>query len=422
MISPADRVTLVRTIGLVVPLGSALLLLQWLPTTARDRGAILLATLWNVVALLAVQPLAHHLSWWTFGVRGGMLAGTPVDLLLGWSVLWGCVVPLVGRDWTIGLRTLVVLLLDLTIMPACTPAVLLGHSWLVGELVMLAVAFVPSQLLERWTREESHLPRRALMQAVIFSAVMMWVLPATILQLGGGGPELSSATGLALQMLPLTALVGLAAVQEFAVRGGGTPFPYDPPKRLVTSGPYAYVRNPMQLSMTVTLLVWGAALDSKWVACAALGSLAYAAGLARWSEQADLEQRFGIEWSTYASRVPSWIPRWRPSTKGLAHIYVSDTCGQCRQLRGWLRRQRAIGLEILAAEEHPRRLVRITYEAPDGHEEEGVAAVARVLEHIHLAWALVGFTMRLPVIRPVLQLITDAVGGGPRTIPLRSTR
>jgi len=47
-------------------------------------------------------------------------------------------------------------------------------------------------------------------------------------------------------------------VLEFARRGGGTPYPWDPPDRLVTSGPYAYVRNPMQLSTTLIMLLAGA--------------------------------------------------------------------------------------------------------------------------------------------------------------------
>ena len=40
--------------------------------------------------------------------------------------------------------------------------------------------------------------------------------------------------------------MGLSALQEFALRGKGTPFPLDPPLKLVTTGPYAYVSNPMQ--------------------------------------------------------------------------------------------------------------------------------------------------------------------------------
>jgi hypothetical protein len=48
-----------------------------------------------------------------------------------------------------------------------------------------------------------------------------------------------------------------------------------------------------------------------------------------------------------------------------------------------------------------------------------VAAVARAFEHVHLGWALLGFLMRLPVLCQLTQLLADASGAGPRTIPAR---
>lgn len=48
----------------------------------------------------------------------------------------------------------------------------------------------------------------------------------------------------------------------------------------------------------------------------------------------------------------------------------------------------------------------------------GIAAVARSLEHATLPWAVVAWIARLPLIEHVLQLVTDAVGGGPRPVDL----
>ncbi len=75
----------------------------------------------------------------------------------------------------------------------------------------------------------------------------------------------------------------------------------------------------------------------------------------------------------------------------------------------------------MAAEDHPSRdLYRLTYDPGTGdREEEGVAALARSLEHLHLGWAFVGWTIRLPLVRQFIQLVTDAVGGGPRRIGRR---
>ena len=61
----------------------------------------------------------------------------------------------------------------------------------------------------------------------------------------------------------------------------------------------------------------------------------------------------------------------------------------------------------------------MTYEAEDGTREEGVAAFARAIERIHLGWAFVGWAIRLPIARPVLQAVMDVSGAGPRVFPRR---
>src|SRR5436305_13200351 len=54
--------------------------------------------------------------------------------------------------------------------------------------------------------------------------------------------------------------VGLAGVSGYwlVTRGVGTPFPLDPTRRLVTNGPYGYVRNPQAIA--ATLIVAGEVL------------------------------------------------------------------------------------------------------------------------------------------------------------------
>ncbi len=76
--------------------------------------------------------------------------------------------------------------------------------------------------------------------------------------------------------------------------------------------------------------------------------------------------------------------------------------------------------QLLPAAEHPSAsLTRMTYEAGEStgqmpYSVSGVEALARALDHIHLGWALVGWITRLPILRAVIQLVVDAVGGGPR--------
>ena len=65
----------------------------------------------------------------------------------------------------------------------------------------------------------------------------------------------------------------------------------------------------------------------------------------------------------------------------------------------WFQRG-ALGLSIVAAETHPLApLRRITYEPVDGASSvDGVDAVARALEHLHLGWAMLGFLFRMPIV------------------------
>jgi hypothetical protein len=216
-------------------------------------------------------------------------------------------------------------------------------------------------------------------------------------------------------VLAVPLLLGVAAVREFAA-AGGTPLPYDPPARLVTTGPYAYVRNPMQTSMAGAYLLLSV-LDP-WFLAAALIAVAYGAGLASWHEGEDLASRYGAAWRAYHRQVRPWLPRRRPypgMTGGVA--YVAATCGQCRGLARWVRERRPVALRIRPAEDHPAGLRRMTYERGDGVRAEGVAALAHVLQHLHLGWALAGWFLLLPGAGRFAQLCADAFGAGPRHRP-----
>ena len=101
----------------------------------------------------------------------------------------------------------------------------------------------------------------------------------------------------------------------FSRRGRGTPFPLDAPRHLVTTGPFAVVRNPIIAGELA--VIWGEALY-----IASLGMLAYAmlmtlAGhlAVRLVEEPELRERFGAAYDDYCRRVPRWLPRW-PGSKG----------------------------------------------------------------------------------------------------------
>jgi hypothetical protein len=176
----------------------------------------------------------------------------------------------------------------------------------------------------------------------------------------------------------------------------------------------------MQLGNSLLLLGMGAWLSSWWVAAAGAMSVVYSAGLAAWDEGGDLERRFDAPWRDYRAHVRAWFPRWRPyaAPERRAVLYASGTCGKCQQVARWFRARGTVALTITPAEHHPTRdLERITYDPGDGTPEvQGIHAVARALEHINFAWAMVGMIARLPVLSAAIQALLDASGAGPQRI------
>jgi protein-S-isoprenylcysteine O-methyltransferase Ste14 len=113
---------------------------------------------------------------------------------------------------------------------------------------------------------------------------------------------------LGLALLNLGLLVRLWAV---GYAGGGTRSYKLRAARLVTGGPYAYVRNPIYLgNLLVGLGVVGVA--GSWVALAVLVvvfSIEYGAIVSL--EEEFLTRTFGDAYREYAARVPRWLPRLR---------------------------------------------------------------------------------------------------------------
>jgi protein-S-isoprenylcysteine O-methyltransferase Ste14 len=425
-----DRYLLVRAASLYVAVVLTTAACVWRRPSSRPIVAAGLALAWNVPAILALQLIAVRAGWWDFDARGGLLLGMPVDLFLAWAWLWSVVPALAFPSQPAATVGAIVLAFDVIAMPAASPVLRLGPHWLIGEAIGLVGAVVPGQLLARWTARDQHLETRALLQVLAFSGVVTFLLPAIVIE--GSASAWSNPfdrplwqVSLIVQLLALPGLIGLSAVQEFVERGRGTPIPFDPPKRLVTTGIYAYVGNPMQLSAVVLLSLLGLVLWNPWVAGAGVMAHLYSAGLAGWDEDADLGGRFGSHWLAYRRSVRRWIPRLRPWHRPdlpPAQLFVSETCGMCSPVGQWFVRRRATHLVVVPAESHPSQaLTRITYEPADGaRPARGVEAVARALEHVHLGWALVGCFLRIPGIAQLTQLLADASGAQPRRLPIQN--
>jgi protein-S-isoprenylcysteine O-methyltransferase Ste14 len=419
---------MIRGSALYLPITIAIsLVIHRRPDRARIAAAVV-AFVWNAVSLLVLNVIAQHFDWWTFTTQTANVAGMPADLWFGWALLWGAV-PLLATSQRLVLIGVILFGVDLVMMPLAAPVVSLRSTWLLGEALCLAACLVPGLLLGKWTAVGSQPVGRVWLQFVAVSGLLLFVIPTLVF--GLTNENWSTLTSrprwhfvvAALISAPVTAMA-LQAVREFAIIGNGTPVPLDPPQRLVVTGPYAYVANPMQIGGVVTLLVWAVLIASWAVAAAAVMAAMFSAGLASWNEDGDLSRRFDEDWRQYRLHVRPWIPRWHPHVSNPARVFVGTTCKPCSQVGNFLAARRPHRLSIEAAESAPEELMRITYQADRIGTETGLAAIGRSIEHINLAWAVASWCIRLPLIRPILQLVADAVGAGPQRLardPLRDT-
>jgi protein-S-isoprenylcysteine O-methyltransferase Ste14 len=105
------------------------------------------------------------------------------------------------------------------------------------------------------------------------------------------------------------AVLVLACLGNFVVRGRGTPAPFDPPVVFVPTGPYRYVRNPMYIGAALVLAGYGLFERSASVVLLSLVFLVVMHLFVILGEEAGLERRFGDSYTSYKRAVNRWLPR-----------------------------------------------------------------------------------------------------------------
>jgi len=89
----------------------------------------------------------------------------------------------------------------------------------------------------------------------------------------------------------------------------GTPVPFNPPPKLVTSGPYAYVRNPMLTGIFLLLFGLGALFRSlTLVLIFTPAFIAINVWELKTIEEPELEKRLGEEYIQYKKKTPMFLP------------------------------------------------------------------------------------------------------------------
>ncbi len=97
-------------------------------------------------------------------------------------------------------------------------------------------------------------------------------------------------------------------IGKYRIRhGGGGPGMDTPPERLVTTGPFAYCRNPMYLGHVIFLLGLGLSLQSVLAGVILVATAAWFQVRVRRDEKR-LSERFGQPYLDYTARARRWIP------------------------------------------------------------------------------------------------------------------
>lgn len=161
------------------------------------------------------------------------------------------------------------------------------------------------------TRSTAALWAKSLLNALLFFGIFMVALPWAAGWLWPTAVPLPSWFRLVSGALLFVSGVAIwiVCLDTFSRRGRGTPFPLDAPRRLVTTGPFAVIRNPIMAAEL--LVIWAEALFFSVAGIYVYAALATLAGhlAVLYGEEPELRERFGQEYEAYYRRVPRWFPK-----------------------------------------------------------------------------------------------------------------
>jgi protein-S-isoprenylcysteine O-methyltransferase Ste14 len=151
---------------------------------------------------------------------------------------------------------------------------------------------------------------KSLLFLIVAPGMVAGYIPLALLR---KGPYIETGI-LAYLALPLWLLGGtilLWSFWNFLHEGHGTPAPVEPPKELVVSGFYRYVRNPMYFGILLILtghfLWFGYWLLLMYTVAAFVTTHLFVTLY----EEPTLKRKFGASYEDYLKRVPRWIPRFK---------------------------------------------------------------------------------------------------------------
>jgi protein-S-isoprenylcysteine O-methyltransferase Ste14 len=198
--------------------------------------------------------------------------------------------------------------------------VLTGSGWLPSGIMMMGLAYNLFVCFERSLFRESSTSSmrvngyKTLVQVICIWAIFLVVIPYVLLDSFKSQliPDVRSVGVWAGGMFFLAfSFLGLFSAYVLVRNGEGTPLPLDQTNRLVDSGPYRIVRNPMAIAGIGQGIAIATIYNSVAILLYALiGGLVWHL-VVRPIEERDMIERFGDAYLDYRRRVRCWIPSFR---------------------------------------------------------------------------------------------------------------
>jgi len=149
----------------------------------------------------------------------------------------------------------------------------------------------------------------------IFQIICVWLITLFVFPMllvnsfDGTSIVASSIQRVGISFFVFFSIIGIYSAYVMVKIGEGTPLPLDQTQKLVTKGPYKYVRNPMAVAgigqgMAISIFFGSIPVFVYTILGAILWHF-----VVRPLEEKDMKQRFGKEYEAYRKKVRCWIPR-----------------------------------------------------------------------------------------------------------------
>ena len=150
---------------------------------------------------------------------------------------------------------------------------------------------------------------KSILFAILLPGTVTVLVPVVITSRAGATLNWNSWRVLGLLLITLGASIIGRCVWDFAISGRGTLAPLDPPKNLVVTGLYRYVRNPMYVGVMLVLSGETWLFNSRALLFYAIGCFLTVHSFVLLYEEPYLRRQFGDSYLCYCKTVNRWLPK-----------------------------------------------------------------------------------------------------------------